>query len=216
MKPNAQNTREALLEAALHCFAAHGFDGTSIRMIAQRSGRPLSLIGHHFGSKEGLYIEVFRYLFTLTPFKSSLADGFEDRAPRTRNEAIRQLREQLHNIYTDVCVADGDLGEIKEAGRRLWLMELRAPNPEIQKLFQEHLSPWVEKVRTCIQFLRPDLSEGEVAFLGKLILGMFAGQSLSRGIGEAVWGECRLSPFTSIEMLSEFIILGIAVESPGK
>jgi len=48
------DTRTALLHAALASFAESGFDGTSIRMIAERAQRPLSLLAHHFGNKEGL------------------------------------------------------------------------------------------------------------------------------------------------------------------
>ena len=73
MTTRPPNTRTDLIEVALECFAEHGYDGTSIRMIAQRAGRPLSLIGHHFGSKEGLYLEVFRFL-TATSFVT-LAEG---------------------------------------------------------------------------------------------------------------------------------------------
>ncbi len=47
------DSRTALLEAALHCFAQRGFDGTSIRDIAAAAGRNSSLISYHFSSKEG-------------------------------------------------------------------------------------------------------------------------------------------------------------------
>ena len=58
--PALHGTREALLEAGLFCFSERGFEGTSLRMVAERAGKHMSLIAHHFGNKEGLYLEVFK------------------------------------------------------------------------------------------------------------------------------------------------------------
>lgn len=47
-------TRAALVEAALHLFGRHGFEGTSTRRIAALAGANVSAIAYHFGGKEGL------------------------------------------------------------------------------------------------------------------------------------------------------------------
>lgn len=43
-----------MLEAATILFTSRGFDGTSVREIAKKTGVNLSLVSYHFGGKQGL------------------------------------------------------------------------------------------------------------------------------------------------------------------
>lgn len=47
--------RRTLLEAALGAFAAHGYDGTSVRDVARQVGVSHNLVHHHYGSKRALW-----------------------------------------------------------------------------------------------------------------------------------------------------------------
>lgn len=58
MPASAEETREQILQAAGELFGQGGFEATSTRSIAERSGANLALIHYHFGSKEGLLGEV--------------------------------------------------------------------------------------------------------------------------------------------------------------
>lgn len=48
----------AVLRAALHQFDKQGYAATSVRMIAAEAGLSVSVIYHHFGSKEDLLFQV--------------------------------------------------------------------------------------------------------------------------------------------------------------
>ena len=55
--------RERLLRAAVDSFAAFGFEGSSLRTIAQQAGVAFQLITYYFGSKEDLWMAAVDYQF---------------------------------------------------------------------------------------------------------------------------------------------------------
>lgn len=58
--PAGPERRDAILEAALHCFVERGFHGTAIPDIAGRTGIAAGTIYHYFASKEELVNALFR------------------------------------------------------------------------------------------------------------------------------------------------------------
>jgi AcrR family transcriptional regulator len=56
----AHSTRSRLLDVAEQLFAEQGFGETSVRDITQAAGANLAAVNYHFGSKDNLYVEVFR------------------------------------------------------------------------------------------------------------------------------------------------------------
>jgi TetR/AcrR family transcriptional regulator len=62
--PRPAGSRDALLAAATDEFALKGFDGASVDTIAARAGVNKAMIYYHFKSKQRLYLEILRGVFT--------------------------------------------------------------------------------------------------------------------------------------------------------
>lgn len=53
------DTRESLMNAAKKVFAQHGFEGATVKAIAEAAGVNISLVSYHFHGKEGLFRACF-------------------------------------------------------------------------------------------------------------------------------------------------------------
>jgi AcrR family transcriptional regulator len=60
MSDDSSPTRERLLEATLAYVAEHGVADVGFRELARALGTTHRMLGYHFGSKEGLLVEVVR------------------------------------------------------------------------------------------------------------------------------------------------------------
>ena len=63
-RSDGQETRQNLLTAAGEIFASKGFRDTTIAEICKQAAANPAAISYHFGSKEALYVESWRYAFT--------------------------------------------------------------------------------------------------------------------------------------------------------
>ncbi len=74
------DTKQRIMEVAIHLFAVKGYDGASIREIARIANVNVASLNYHFKSKENLRQEMMAYL--ISEFKAKISD-----IPRVRNTA---------------------------------------------------------------------------------------------------------------------------------
>jgi AcrR family transcriptional regulator len=58
LRRESADTRTKIMQVAFELFGRYGFEGTSVRQIAQKSGVNLAAVNYHFTSKELLYWEI--------------------------------------------------------------------------------------------------------------------------------------------------------------
>jgi AcrR family transcriptional regulator len=122
----AETTRLALLDAAVHEFAAHGFEGASTRAIATRAGTHQPQINYHFESKDELWRAAVDHVFAQLDqaLDAELPDGLDGTRISTREGFATLLRAivravaglpELNRIMMQEATADSD--------RLAWIVE---------------------------------------------------------------------------------------------
>jgi TetR/AcrR family transcriptional regulator len=104
-KPEEVKTK--VLDAALNEFAAHGYEGTSVRDVARSAHVSLSLLLYHFQSKDNLWRAVVDDLHERISLPNLLQEGSVDQSATEQLKlAIRAMVKtfsdipQLHRLMT--------------------------------------------------------------------------------------------------------------------
>lgn len=122
----ADTTRLGLLDAAVHEFAAHGFEGASTRAIATRAKTHQPQINYHFESKDVLWRAAVDHVFAQLDqaLDAELPDGLDGTPISTREGFATLLRAivravaglpELNRIMVQEATADSD--------RLAWIVE---------------------------------------------------------------------------------------------
>ncbi len=92
MPRSTDQTREAIIKAAVRLFAEKGYQGTSVRDIVSKARVNQAAINYHFKGKDGLYREVLQIAFD----KLTEQAGFDPAKLKSlsREEAVRSFVHQ--------------------------------------------------------------------------------------------------------------------------
>jgi len=85
-------SKQAILDAARHLFAAKGFTATAITEIAEDAGTSIGLVYYHFGSKKQLYLAIW------DEYDASARRGTEAAENRARAEGLTGLEVLLAGL----------------------------------------------------------------------------------------------------------------------
>lgn len=91
----------AIMDSAVRLFSENGFDGVSMRQIAEAAGVSKANIYHHFQSKEALYLAIIRQSAgRLTRLIENLEEGRGNFDQRLRQFAHAHLEHVFENSMT--------------------------------------------------------------------------------------------------------------------
>ena len=132
---NAEQSREAILKAALREFAQEGVAGARTDEIAQAAGVNKALLYYYFKDKEGLYGEVLDFIFA----------GLRERVFPILDSQLNAGEKVVRYVsaYFDYLAQSPFLPrlvqlEMMRAGRN--------PSPHLRKLVNRHFRPLFEKL----------------------------------------------------------------------
>ena len=133
----AEQTRAALVHAALKLFGRQGFDGTSTREIAAEAKANIGSIAYHFGSKEGLRAAAADHIVGTIQAIAGQAIGLaQTPVPPTPEAARAQLFTALEAMVGFI-VASPEAGEIVQ----FVLRELSHPTAALDRIYAGVFEP---------------------------------------------------------------------------
>jgi AcrR family transcriptional regulator len=102
MDERRTGTREQIRTLALELFAERGYDGTSLREIAERLGITKAAVYYHFKTKEEILASLIDDFFTEVDELLSWARQ-QPASPATREQVLRRYDALLHERATPLA-----------------------------------------------------------------------------------------------------------------
>jgi TetR/AcrR family transcriptional regulator len=122
----AENEK-AILAAAEHVFAEHGFKGATTAEIAARAGIPKANLHYYFPTKAALYRRVVARVLEMWMGAAAALDRSDDPA----------------TALAGYIGAKMDLARVEPLGSRIWASEIMRGAPAIQDFLETTLREWV-------------------------------------------------------------------------
>ena len=197
---SAEQTRKALVIAALRLFGTVGYDGASTREIAAAANANLGSIAYHFGGKEGLRLAVADYIVGLMQDLAARAAAASPPLPPATPEAAEaQLSIMLERMF-GFFVASPQAAEIVP----FVLREMSAPTDAFERIYAGVFEPLHK--RFCGVW---EMATGEPAdsagtkisvftLIGQVVYFRLARQAVLRRMGWKDIGPAEVSAIATI------------------
>ncbi len=158
--------KERILDQAEALFAQKGFSAVSVREITSAAKCNLAAVNYHFGSKQNLYLEVFRYRWV--PRARRLQEYFRDSLAGQDSPPPRALAQALAEAFLVGPLSD------EERNRHYQLMtrELGQPTEAFELVAEQVMRPFFKGVADTLRSAVPEGLGKERLMLN--ILSMFA------------------------------------------
>jgi AcrR family transcriptional regulator len=170
-RENTIRTRKSLLEAAVSIFARKGFLNSTIAEICRQAGTNIAAVNYHFGSKETLYVEAWRFAF-----KESL-----NTFPPDGNVSDKAPVEDRFRGHIQAAI-----GRIADkSNKEFWLVQKEFVNPTglLEEAMREEITPIRNKTKNLVrELLGPHVSENEAFFCETGIMSMCLNPMVARSL----------------------------------
>jgi len=157
-----QNRKQKILDAAEHAISECGFTGASLRHITAEAKVNLATVYYYFGSKEGLFKEVF--LRRLSPLRQMQLDRLKALESQPEKPTLAQL---IESILSPVKYN----GENKQIALKLVGRINTEPHPLAQELIKKNYGTVRLAYTKAFQKILPGLSLKDIQWRLEFVWG---------------------------------------------
>jgi len=180
--PGPSPTKTRLLDAAEQLFAAHGFEGTSMRAVTQAAATSVSAANYHFGSKEALLAAALvRRLEPLNRRRLESLDALESAAGGT----TPSVEELVEAFLRPSFEAQHEHGSGTLPYRRLVAQIHADPHEMVGSLKIELFTPVLQRYVEALARALPDRSPEELVLNFQFVIGVLI---------HVIGGHIRMDP----------------------
>lgn len=146
----AEDRREQLLESAAHCFAEHGYRGTTTAMIAAEAAVSEPVIYRHFASKQELFVALIE----------RVGDEVFRNWQISTEKASTPLEKLQALMFQNPATADPWTARVY---RILFHASMESSDPDIRQAIREHYERYLHSLASVMQeaqaagFIRDDV-----------------------------------------------------------
>ena len=176
-RPEQDNTRLRLLEAAEEVFAEKGYEAATVRDICERAGvKNIGAVNYYFQGKDRLYAEAVKFALRTCASGAPFPEWPADTSPE------QKLRDFIRIMMTRLIAAP------KAASMRLWTRELTEPTAACAEAVQENIRPLAEMLRSVLAELMPKATDEERWLTGFSVVGQCLFYRMNRAVAAVLMG----------------------------
>ena len=195
-----KSVKDRLLDAAEGLFCEHGFKGTSIRDIAASAGCNIASVNYYFGSKEGLYEEVWRR--HLIPMRDARIESINK--VMSQAESRPNLEDLLRSF------ADTFVGSIVDRNKTSRLSKLMAreyidSHLPTDMFVNEVMTPTITAMHIALVKTCPDLDESKIMPVVFSVIGQLVHLVHVKTMFEQGGDDLNLPIFDSNEIIDHIV-----------
>lgn len=191
----AEQTRAALIRAALRLFGQKGFDGTSTRDIAAAANANIGSIAYHFGGKEGLRLACAGFIVeTMQKVAGQATGAGAPAAPDRAGDAAATTQiDTILQLMVGFIVAQPEAGDIVQ----FVLRELSHPTAALDTIYAGVFEPVHRRLCAIWAAATGEEAEAEAtrlrvfAIIGQVIYFRIGREAVLRRMGWSAIGPAE-------------------------
>lgn len=188
----SERTRQAVIDAAIHCLAAEGYHRATSNRIAREAGLTWGVIQYHFGDRKGIYLAVLDVII------DAYVVELDHLASRGEGQPVRERLNLLVNAVWFLLNQPAYIATME-------LLINLARDPESGINTHSYVKRWSQRMAGLWQQIFPEFPEGHAGsaasrqiffaalrgFIDNRLIGQWPKRQSPAGLLAALVGACE-------------------------